>query len=224
MRICVLLPTLNEENGIIEVIENMPNPVVDKIVIIDGHSSDKTIYNAESMRVHSEIETMYQEGEGKGMAFQTFLKNFDLDSHDVYIMLDADGTYDPKEMEKIIFPIVNKEADVVMGNRLCDGGTEAMNSLTLFGNKALTFISNVLYNKKTEDLCTGYWAFSKDFLKSIKIDAKGFDLEANLFTQAVKKKFRIKSVPISYGVRLGKKKLKYKHGFLIFKRLIKERF
>lgn len=224
MNVCVLLPTLNEEKGVRKVIENMPNPVVDKIVVIDGYSSDNTILVAKSLNGRAHAETMFQDGEGKGMAFQTFLKNFDLDDYDVYVMLDADMTYDPKEIEKVIYPILSKEADVVMGDRFYNGLGDTMDFLTFFGNKMLTLVSGFLYFKRVKDLCTGYWAFSRNFLKEIEINAKGFDLEANIFTEAVKKNFRIKTVPIKYKTRIGEKKLKHMDGFVILKRLVKERF
>jgi len=95
---------------------------------------------------------------------------------------------------------------------------------TYIGNKILTFFAMIFCFKDPKDVCTGYWSFSKDVLKMIKIKAKNFDLEMNLFTQAVKKKSRIKTIPISYKERVGFNKLRKKHGFLILFRLLKEVF
>ena len=97
-----------------------------------------------------------------------------------------------------------------------------MSFSTYIGNKILSFSAMIFYLKSPKDVCTGYWSFSKEVLKKIKIRAKNFDLEMNLFTQAVKHKFRIKTIPISYGKRIGMKKLRKKHGFLILYRLLKE--
>jgi len=226
MKICLILPTLNEEKSIKKVIEDVPNPVVSNIVVVDGYSGDNTIIaTRKASKKNFEVATMFQDGYGKGMAFQSFQKNFNLDGFDAYVMLDADCTYDPKEIRSMVSPIVNGEADIVMGNRLSfEGIRDVMSTTTYVGNKVLTVAAGVMYFKNPKDLCTGYWAFSKQFLQSANIRAKGFDLEANLFTEAVKRGFRIKSIPIRYKERVGQKKLKYRDGLLIMWRLIKERF
>jgi len=224
MKICVILPTLNEERGIVKIINAVPNPLVNKIIVVDGNSSDKTIELVKQCHKPAcNIEFMYQKGRGKGMAFQSFLNSFDLNNQDLYVMFDADCTYDPKEIRSIITPIINNEADVVMGNRFESKNIKEVMSFTTFlGNKLLTFFSKFLYFKDPKDVCTGYWAFSREFLKKIKIKAKDFDLEANLFTEAVKHKFRIKTIPINYKQRVGVKKLRKKHGFIILFRLLRE--
>lgn len=226
MKVCVILPTLNEEDGVAKIINAVPNPLVNKVVVVDGHSSDRTIEIVKQCHKPAcDIELMYQKGKGKGMAFQSFLNSFDLNSQDVYVMLDADCTYDPKEIRKIITPIVNGEADVVIGNRFESGNVKkVMPFATFLGNKLLTFVSKILYFKDSKDVCTGYWAFSRDFIKKMRITAKNFDLEANLFIEAVKGGFRIKSVPITYDKRVGKNKLRKYHAFVIMSRLMREIF
>jgi dolichol-phosphate mannosyltransferase len=225
MNVCLVLPTFNEEKGIKKVLEDIPNPVVSDVVVVDGYSSDNTVIAAKSSNKKTYgMKVIFQDGYGKGMAFQSFLKKINLDMFDVYVMLDADNTYDPNEIKKIISPILNNGADVVMGNRFSFEETkDLMSPVTLFGNKLLTLIANLLYFKNPKDICTGYWAFSRKFLKNIKIRANGFDLEANLFTEAVKGGFEIESVPVRYGLRIGQKKLKYHHGLLILWRLLRER-
>jgi len=224
-KICVILPTLNEEKGIAKVINELPNPTVNKVILVDGHSSDNTIITAKNSRPNLEVEVMYQNGKGKGMAFQTFLNDFDLNNYDIYVMLDADYTYNPKELKKMIQPILKGEADVVMGNRFAFKKLRRLMPVTTYvGNKLLTLAARILYFKNPKDVCTGYWAFSKKYLKRVKIDAKNFDLEANLFTETVKKNLKIKIVPITYRSRIGKNKLMKRHGVLILYRLIREFF
>jgi dolichol-phosphate mannosyltransferase len=223
MRICVIIPTLNEESAIKKVIEEIPNPFVSKITVVDGGSSDDTVQNAKSIKKDCEIEVMIQEGRGKGMAFQTFLKKENLDEFDAYAMLDGDYSYDPIELKRMVEPILSNRADVVMGNRFAFDYLGGFSNLNYVGNKILTFIANLLYGKNTEDVCTGYWAFSKNFLKNVELKSKGFDLEANLFAQAIKKKFKTTSVSISYRKRIGDKKLRVRDGVSILNRLIKER-
>jgi len=224
MRVCTILPTLNEEKGIKKIIDRIPNPFVNKVVVIDGNSIDNTVNVVKNCeKPDCEIELMVQHGKGKGMALQTFLNTFDLDEYDAYVMLDADCTYDPKEIKNMVSPIINNEADVVMGNRLSNKNIRrVMPFSTYIGNKILTFFAMICCSEDPKDVCTGYWSFSKDALEKIKITARSFDLEVNLFAQAVKKKFRIKTVPISYKKRVGIKKLKKRHAFIILLRLLKE--
>lgn len=226
MKVCVIIPTLNEEKGIVKTINDIPNPFVNKIVVIDGYSSDRTVELIKQCHKQAcEIELIYQKGKGKGMAFQTFLESFDLDEYDAYVMLDADCTYDPKEIKNMVLPILNNEADVIMGNRFFNNDVKKVMSFSNYiGNKLLTFFAMILCFKDPKDVCTGYWSLSKDALKKVKIKAKNFDLEMDLFMQAVKQKFRIKTVPISYNKRVGVNKLKKRHGFLILLRLIREIF
>jgi len=222
MKVCVILPALNEERGIKKIIDEIPNPLVSRIIVIDGNSSDNTVSTAKSCKKPAcDIEIMAQYDKGKGMAFQTFLDRFDLEKYDVYVMLDADCTYDPKEVRKMVLPILNGEADVVMGNRFYTKNIkQVMSFSTYIGNKILTFLAMGLCLKDPKDVCTGYWAFSKDVIKKINIKAKNFDLEMNLFTQAVKNKFLIKTVPISYKKRVGHNKLRKKHAVIILYRLL----
>ena len=224
MKVCALLPTLNEEKGIKKIIDSIPNPLVNDIVVIDGNSSDNTVNIAKNCQKPAcDIEIMTQYGKGKGMAFQTFLDKFNLEKYDVYVMLDADCTYNPKEINNMVLPILNNEADVVMGNRFFNKNIrKIMPFSTYIGNKILTFFTMIFSFKDPKDVCTGYWAFSKDSMKKIKIKAKNFDLEMNLFIQTVKQKFRIKTIPISYKKRVGINKLRKKHGFIILFRLLKE--
>ncbi len=224
MKVCAIVPTLNEEKSIKKVIDSIPNPFVNKIVVVDGNSSDNTVNIAKNCQKPTcDIETMTQYGKGKGMAFQTFLDKFNLEKYDVYVMLDADCTYNPKEIRNMTLPILNNEADVVMGNRFSNKNIrQIMPFSTYIGNKILTFFAMIFCFKDPKDVCTGYWSFSKDALKMIKIKAKNFDLEMNLFTEVVKRKFRVKTIPISYKKRVGMKKLRKEHGFLILSRLLKE--
>jgi dolichol-phosphate mannosyltransferase len=226
MKVCVILPTFNEENGIVKTINDVPNPFVNKIVVVDGHSSDRTVELVKQCKkVACDIELMYQKGNGKGMAFQSFLEQFDLDKYDAYVMLDADCTYDSKEIKSMVLPILNDEADVIMGNRFFNNDIrKVMPFSNYIGNRLLTFFAMILCFKDPKDVCTGYWSLSKDALKRIRIKAKNFDLEMNLFMQAVKQKFRIKTIPVSYGKRVGMNKLKKRHGFIILLRLIREFF
>jgi glycosyltransferase involved in cell wall biosynthesis len=213
----VVLPTLNEEEGLPLVIESLKKRGMDNIVVVDGHSTDKTI---EIARKHN-AKIVMQEGKGKGMAFQTFLQKYPIKDDNFYIMLDSDNSYDAADIDKFISSL--KSCDVVTGNRV----TIRYNPndfIHYLGNKLISFGALVLFLRWNPDICTGYWGFRGSALKKMKIRSKGFDLEADLFCQIVKKELSHKIVPINYYTRVGERKLNYFDALIIVSRLVIERF
>ena len=219
-KIAVVIPCLNEEKGIKKVLRKIPS-FVDTVIVVDNNSTDNT---SKVARERNAV-VLFEEKRGKGNAFKRFMSyyanGFDAD---FVVMLDGDDTYDAREMEKIIAPLCNG-SQVVVGNRFAYGEIkDVMSDQTYWGNKLLTTMAKILYGKDPKDVCTGYWGFSKQFLDKAKIDADGFDLEANLFAETARNKLNLGVAPIKYSSRVGKSKLKYSHGFLILWRLIKNKF
>jgi dolichol-phosphate mannosyltransferase len=104
--------------------------------------------------------------------------------------------------------VLQEGHDVVIGSRLRGQMREgAMSRMNLLGNRFLTFLANILYGTRISDLCTGYWGFTRRVIEDIKLDAKGFELEANMFAEIVKKGYSIAEVPISYRRRRTPPKL-----------------
>ena len=212
----VILPTLNEEKGLSVVINKFKKQGIKNFIVIDGHSTDRTV---EIAKDHGS-KIIMQEGKGKGMAFQTFLKKYPIKNDDLYVMLDADNSYDPDDVSRFIEEL--KNYDVVTGHRI----TVRYNPrdfIHYIGNKIICLSGFILFFRWNPDICTGYWGFRGSALKKIKIDAKGFDLEANLYTQIIKKGLRHKIIKIVYSKRIGEAKLRVSDAVLIIKRLISER-
>jgi dolichol-phosphate mannosyltransferase len=98
-------------------------------------------------------------------------------------------------------------------------------ALHVWGNKVFTTIGNILYFTKHSDLCTGMWAWQGEVFRCIKITAKSFDLEANLFAQCVKMGFEPFEIPINFTARHGSEsKINIWHSFAVIWKLIEERF
>lgn len=214
-KLTIILPTLNEEKAITRVIKEAPIDAIKnigyetKILVIDGYSKDKTVKLAKMQGA----EVIMQEGKGKGAAFKTALKELKKNTPDITVMLDADNTYDPKEIPQMILPIITNEADITIGER-----TTRTHYL---GNALLTGMANIAFKGKTTDLCTGYWAFNTKAVRNIDVQANGFDLETDIFTQANKHKLRIKPVQIKYRQRIGESKITRKDSLLIISRIIR---
>ena len=90
--------------------------------------------------------------------------------------------------------------------------------MNYFGNHMLTWIASALYGVTTNDLCTGYWGFTKSAIAKLQLNSMRFEIEAEMFTSCVKQDINIASIPISYKARLGEAKLgSLVDGWIIFK-------
>ena len=142
---------------------------------------------------------------------------------DHLVMLDSDGTYHPEEIPRLVKKLA--EYDVVIGNRL--GGridVDAMTRLNYFGNHLLTWCASVLYGVETCDLCSGYWAFTRQALSNMKLNSMSFEIEAEMYTSCVKEGLSIGHVPISYSARKGEAKLgSLPDGWKIMRKLLVRR-
>lgn len=220
-----ILPALNEGRGIGKVIDRIP--VQDLTVrgydvnvwLLDGRSTDQTVAVARSRGAR----VFVQEGKGKGRAVSQALNHI---RSDYVIMLDADNTYDPKDAIPMM-TLLEDGHDVVMGSRL-NGvlDAESMTRKNLVGNKLLSAAASVLYARRVTDLCTGFWGFKGRVLRKLPIDAKGFELEAQLFSRCARSGFVIGEIPISYGCRSGDatKLRSLTSGMAILFALFRERF
>ncbi|WP_321430070.1 S-layer glycoprotein N-glycosyltransferase AglJ [uncultured Methanolobus sp.] len=192
--VCILLPTLNEEATIGQVIRDFRSEGFDNILVIDGNSKDKTreIAEAEGARV------VVQTGKGKGQAIK---QSFELIKEDYVVMADGDGTNLAKDVHAVLGPVLEGKADHVMGNRLVDFEEGAFTRLNLFGNKVINKMFGMAYGVWLEDILTGYRAFNKKAIKSFELKKMGFEVESEITIESVKKDLRIEEVPTTYLAR-----------------------
>jgi len=198
--VCILIPTLNEEETIGEIIREFKSEGFENIFVIDGNSTDSTrdIATREGARVE------VQRGKGKGTAVK---QAFELIENEIIVMIDGDGTYSPSEVRKLVDPIFNDEADHVIGNRFAYGG--AFTKLHRIGNRVLNKIFGFGYGVKLNDILSGYRALTREAVEKLNIQSKGFEIETELVIESIKKGVRIKEVPITYKKRRGKSKLNF---------------
>lgn len=220
-----MLPTLDEAKGLEVVANRIPYKKIEKlgwsiqVWVIDGGSVDETELIAEK---HN-FTFMKQQGRGKGAAMRLGFTKFLNSEHDALIMLDSDGTYDAKEIPKLLNCL--SSCDVVIGDRL--NGTidpDAMTRFNFFGNYILTWLATGMYGVTINDLCSGYWAFNKRAISRLKLNSMKFEIEAEMYTSCVSEELQIKNIPIRYSSRIGEAKLgSVSDGWRIFRKLIVRR-
>jgi len=212
--VTILIPTKNEEDGIGWVIDEFKKLGYNNILVIDGHSTDRTREIAEAKGA----KVVLQSGRGKGQAVAEAFKMIDTP---VVVIIDGDGTYDPKDVEKMLQPIERGMADHVIGNRLINFEKGAFTRLNLIGNKIFNWFFRFIYGVEVHDLLTGYRALTRELYKSVELEKHGFEIETELTVETIAKGFRLAEVPINYYRRKGKANLHpIKDGWRIGKTII----
>jgi glycosyltransferase involved in cell wall biosynthesis len=223
-QLTVVIPAYNEEDTILRVVERVRAvPFSLQIIVVDDCSSDRT---AELARGLEDVEFRRHEvNQGKGAALRT---GFALARGRVVVVQDADLEYDPADIPGLIAPILEGHADVVYGSRLIGGRPQRVH---LFwhkvGNRALSLVTNVLYNTTLTDMETGYKAFTLEVLRAVEpLRESDFRLEPELTAKICRGGFRVYEVPIAYYGRsyAEGKKITWRDGFPALYALVKYRF
>jgi len=198
MKRCIIIPTLNEEEGIAQTIKKIPKGY--DIFVIDGYSKDNTVKIARKLGA----KIIYCKKRGKGNAIKKALKKL---NYDIYILIDGDGTYNGKYISLLSKKIENGEGDVILGSRFLG----KPNGLTLFrfiSNKILIKTINLLNNANISDISTGLRGMSKEFVQNVNLAVGDFRIETEITLHALKNGYKIVEIPIDYEERLGKSKVK----------------
>ena len=223
-QLSVVIPAYNEEGTILRVLERVRAiPFSLQIIVVDDCSQDRT---AEFVRDVTDIEFRRHEvNQGKGAALRT---GFALARGRVVVVQDADLEYDPADIPGLIAPILEGHADVVYGSRLIGGRPQRVH---LFwhkvGNRALSLVTNVLYNTTLTDMEPGYKAFTLEVLREIEpLRESDFRIEPELTAKICRGGFRVYEVPIAYYGRsyAEGKKITWRDGFPALYALVKYRF
>jgi dolichol-phosphate mannosyltransferase len=218
----IFIAALNEEEGVGATISELSENInAKRILVIDGHSHDRTVEVAK----HYGAEIFFQDGKGKGDALAKAVQCMDTDVEYV-VITDADFTYPAEHVPEMIQILENNpQVGMVCGNRFSkQTDRSAFQGRFTFGNKLLAFAHSFFNGIDLQDPLTGLRVIRADILRKWVIKSKGFDIEVELNHQVGKQGFETIEVPIGYRERLGEKKLKMKDGAAILKRIIFESF
>lgn len=219
-KIAVLIPCYNEELTIEKVIKDFKKELPNAdIYVYDNNSKDKTFEIAKNAGAIVRKENR----QGKGNVVRTMFREIDAD---IYVMVDGDDTYPAEFVHKLIEPVKNGEADMVIGDRLSNGTYQKQikKNFHEFGNNLVRNSINLLFNNKLKDIMTGYRVFNKMFVKNMPVMSPKFELETEMTLFALDKKFRIKEIPIVFRERPEGSESKintFSDGFKVMKTIIK---
>ncbi len=192
--VAVLVPCYNEAVTIAKVIDDFRRCLPDAIVYVyDNNSTDGT---ADIAREHGAV-VRHESRQGKGRVVRSMVRDIDAD---YYIMVDGDDTYPAEAAVELLRPLIDDEADMVVGDRLSNGsyGDENDRAFHGFGNNLVRWLIKRIYGFKFSDVMTGYRAFNRVFAKTLPVMSQGFEIETELSIHAVDKAWRIAEVPIDY--------------------------
>ena len=199
-KVAVILPAYNEESTIGESIlqfhRSLPQA---EIVVVDNGSTDATdrIARATIDRLKLAGKIILERRKGKANAVRRAFRDVDAD---VYLLVDADLTYPPEQAAELLQPILDDEADMVVGDRLSRGDYSRQNKRPFhnWGNTLVRMLVNYLFRAQLADVMSGYRAFSRRFVKSYPVLVEGFELETDMTLHALDKRFRILEIPVAY--------------------------
>ncbi|NJE25308.1 glycosyltransferase family 2 protein [Thermococcus sp. MV5] len=193
--ISVIIPAYNEAKRIGSVLSKIPD-FIDEIIVVDDGSKDNTSEVAENWGAKV---IRLKQNQGKGAAMKAGINEA---SGDIIVFMDADGQHNPKEIEKLIIPIINDEADFVIGSRLIK--TQGKRPLIRrLSNFLSTFLIKLKLGIEVKDTQSGFRAIKREFLP--EIESKRYEVETELLIKAVKKGARVKETPVEriYGIETG---------------------
>lgn len=195
----VVIPAYNEEATLAAVVQRVLSiPHLLEIVVVDDCSTDKTAAIADELaRMHPKVRAVKRAANGgKTEALKTA---FALTTGAIVIIQDADLEYDPTEINDVIAPILDGDADVVYGSRfLVRKAARVLYFYHYIANKGLTFLSNLFTNVNLTDVETGYKAFRGEIIRNMIITSAGFGFEIEVTAKVAKLRCAMYEVPISY--------------------------
>ena len=208
------LPMYNEEETIGTVV-TMTKDFVDEVICVDDGSSDSSARIAESCGA---IVHRHRVNRGYGGALKSLFQVAREKDVDILVILDSDGQHDPESIPNLIQPIIDGEADFVIGSRFVDGGrTEQMPAYRRLGIKVITAASNLSSDLDISDTQSGFRAFSRKAIERLRFDSDGMELSLEMLEDANEKNLQIMEVPtvIRYDVPKGSNFTAISHGFAV---------
>lgn len=192
-KIAVLIPCYNEEQTIAKVVRDAKRVLPEATVYVyDNNSIDKTVEQAKE----AGAVVRYEYKQGKGNVIRRMFREIEAEC---YLMLDGDDTYPLKHAREMVNLVLDKQADMVVGDRLSSTYFEEnKRPFHNFGNSIVRKSINVLFKSDIKDIMTGYRAFSYAFVKTFPVISTGFEIETEMTIHAVNYNLQLANVIVDY--------------------------
>jgi glycosyltransferase involved in cell wall biosynthesis len=217
LKLSVVIPCYNEEDGVREVIQRMP-PAVDEVVVVDNNCTDRT---AEVARGLGAV-VVAEKTPGYGAAYKSGMRAA---TGDVIVTLDGDGTYPPEEIPRLVDDMVERRLDFLSASRFPLTDPNAMHLTNRLGNGVLTVAAALLFFRPIRDSQSGMWVFRRAALERMRLTSDGMAFSEEIKLEALQRGLRFGEGHIPYGARIGDVKLqKWRDGWENLAFLVRKRF
>jgi dolichol-phosphate mannosyltransferase len=189
--VSVIIPTRNEE-GLIGWIVDAVRPHASEIIVVDGHSTDRT----REIALKAGVRVVLDAGRGKGEALR---RSFPEAQHEILVFIDADGSHDPADIPRLVDPIRRNEADLVIASRTRGGSDELHGTveqlLRYVGSQLIMLAINYRWDVRLTDSQNGFRALRRDVALALGLKANLTTIEQEMLMRALKLGYRVVEVP-----------------------------
>ena len=216
--ITVIIPCLNEEQGIEKVMTRMPE-FVDQVIVVDNGSEDRT---SDVARQYG-AQVIREPVRGYGRSYK---RGFAAATGDIIVTLDGDHSYPPDAISYLIEALLHLEVDFLNASRFPVRDRRAMSFKHKFGNWILSLAMSMLYFRWVRDSQSGMWVLRRSILKDMQLESDGMAFSEEIKIEALKNsRVRFAEISIMYSSRLGEIKLNpWRDGFYNLFFLVRKRF
>src|ERR1041385_8880474 len=217
-KITVVIPCLNEEQGVERVLSKMPD-YVDEVIVVDNGSTDRTAEVAAGFGA----KVVREDVRGYGRAYKA---GFSQATSDIIVTLAGDQSYPPDAISYLLEAFLHLDVDFLNASRFPVRDRAAMSFKHKLGNLVLSFAMSILYFRWVRDSQSGMWVFRRSILGGMKLISDGMAFSEEIKIEAIKKnRLRFAEISIMYSSRLGEIKLNpWRDGFYNLWFLVKKRF
>ena len=189
--VTVVIPTKNEEGLIAEMIDAV-RPHATEILVVDGHSTDRT----RDIAAEKGVRVVLDAGRGKGEALR---RSFVEARHDILVFIDADGSHDPQDIPRLVEPIRRGNAELVVGSRTRGGSDELHGTgeqlLRYVGSQIIMLAINYRWQVRLTDSQNGFRAVRRDVARALNLKSNLTTIEQEMLMRALKCGCRVVEVP-----------------------------
>ncbi|MFO7638753.1 MAG: glycosyltransferase family 2 protein [bacterium] len=218
VKLSVIIPVYNEAGSVAELVARVRAvPVEKELIIVNDHSTDGTgevLARLPGVRVFD-----HDTNRGKGAAIRTGLARA---IGEVVVIQDADLEYDPGDYPRLLAPFADPAVQAVYGSRFRrDGPPNRFLPLSLLANRFLTLLTNALFGGRVSDMETCYKVIRRPLFQSLDLTADRFEIEPEITAKLMRRRVRIREVPVRYRARTEGKKIGPKDGIMACYYLLK---